>query len=184
MPNMDGYQTSRLIRNQGIEIPIIALTAHTTGMDTSVLYASGIDDFITKPFRPFDLYVKLLVYHQNIFALNDDFRFTDMNFLDVLADGNLEFKNQMIRSFIDGTTSLAEELVQAGTQMEWEQVGLIAHKLKPGLSYMGISILITTLENIYRNSKFIKDQEKLKRDVLFFKKVYEKAIAELQILLI
>ena len=184
MPNMDGYQTSRLIRNQGIEIPIIALTAHTTGLDTSVLYASGIDDFITKPFRPFDLYVKLLVYHQNIFALNDDFRFTDMDFLDVLADGNLEFKNQMIRSFIDGTTSLAEELVRAGNQMEWDQVGLIAHKLKPGLSYMGISILVTTLENIYRNSKFIKDQEKLKRDVLFFKKIYEKSIKELKLLLI
>lgn len=184
MPDLDGYQTSQLMRKQGIQIPIIALTAHSTGMDTAVLHASGIDDFISKPFRPFDLYAKLLAYHQNIFALNDDFRFTDMDFLDELADGNMEFKNQMIRSFIDGTTSLAEELVRAGNQMEWEQVGLIAHKLKPGLSYMGISILVTTLENIYRNSKFIKDQEKLKRDVLFFKKVYEKSISELQHLLI
>ncbi len=58
MPNMDGYQATRLIRDrdqQGQHIPIIALTANATEDDRRRCLESGMDDIVTKPFHKSDL---------------------------------------------------------------------------------------------------------------------------------
>lgn len=59
MPVMDGIETTRQIRNSKTikgysQIPIIALTAYAMKGDKDKFLASGMDDYITKPFD-FDL---------------------------------------------------------------------------------------------------------------------------------
>ncbi|MDX2302210.1 MAG: PAS domain S-box protein [Microscillaceae bacterium] len=60
MPEMDGYQASRAIRNLENpyfkQIPIIALTASTLNDVKEKVIAAGMNDFITKPFNPTHLY--------------------------------------------------------------------------------------------------------------------------------
>jgi two-component system, sensor histidine kinase len=56
MPDMDGFQTALEIRRrERLEkrgrIPIIALTTHGSGDDCERCIASGIDDYLAKPFR-------------------------------------------------------------------------------------------------------------------------------------
>ncbi|MBN2828864.1 MAG: response regulator [Candidatus Cloacimonetes bacterium] len=54
MPIMDGFEATRHIRNShGINsgVPIIALTAHVTREDREKCFASGMIEFISKPFR-------------------------------------------------------------------------------------------------------------------------------------
>jgi len=62
MPIMDGYEATRAIRAAGIETPIIALTASALLNKNDKIKKSGIDDSITKPFDPEELFDMISKY--------------------------------------------------------------------------------------------------------------------------
>lgn len=66
MPDMDGYETTREIRNLDHshikDIPVIALSATSKQDVLERLNTSGIDDFVSKPFNPDELLGKLKKY--------------------------------------------------------------------------------------------------------------------------
>ncbi|KAF2012785.1 hypothetical protein BU24DRAFT_484559 [Aaosphaeria arxii CBS 175.79] len=51
MPNLDGLQATRLIRQSGFRGPIVALTAYTEESNVKTCLDSGMDYFISKPIR-------------------------------------------------------------------------------------------------------------------------------------
>lgn len=62
MPVMDGYEATTIIRSSNSTIPIIALTASTSYLSLEKALQIGINDYITKPFSPKELNVKLSKY--------------------------------------------------------------------------------------------------------------------------
>jgi signal transduction histidine kinase/CheY-like chemotaxis protein len=56
MPLMNGFETSRRIRQKGIETPIIALTAFDKNEITDEALLSGMNDIIVKPFESAQLF--------------------------------------------------------------------------------------------------------------------------------
>ncbi|HEY1062630.1 MAG TPA: ATP-binding protein [Daejeonella sp.] len=62
MPVMDGYEASRKMRERGIDLPIIALTANLPSEVEDEIKLSGINDVVVKPFLPDELYRKVLHY--------------------------------------------------------------------------------------------------------------------------
>lgn len=62
MPVMDGYQASRRIRELGISIPIVALTASPREDVELTIDDKYIDNIIVKPFLPEELYQKVNFY--------------------------------------------------------------------------------------------------------------------------
>jgi DNA-binding response OmpR family regulator len=51
LPRVNGYEVCRTIREQGIETPILMLTAKGQEQDVILGLNLGADDYITKPFR-------------------------------------------------------------------------------------------------------------------------------------
>lgn len=51
MPNLDGIQSTRLIREMGFTSPIVALTAFAEKSNEDECMASGMDYFLAKPIR-------------------------------------------------------------------------------------------------------------------------------------
>ena len=51
LPDLDGREVCKLMRRQGVNAPIIMLTAQDTESDTILGLESGANDYVTKPFR-------------------------------------------------------------------------------------------------------------------------------------
>ncbi|HTU17643.1 MAG TPA: ATP-binding protein [Gemmataceae bacterium] len=63
MPELDGFQVARLIRQRervaGEHLPIIALTARSRKEDREHCLAAGMDDFLSKPVRAAELFAAI-----------------------------------------------------------------------------------------------------------------------------
>ena len=70
MPEMDGLQATRVVRDpsskvKNHQIPIIAMTANAMKRDREICIQAGMDDYISKPFDPPDLFTRILYWSQN-----------------------------------------------------------------------------------------------------------------------
>lgn len=62
MPIMDGYTATKQIRksnSKNTSTPIVALMANVLQVDIDLCFQLGMDDYLGKPFRPVDLFLKI-----------------------------------------------------------------------------------------------------------------------------
>ena len=59
LPKIDGFEALRMLRNAGLETPILMLTAKSTISDKVSGLNKGADDYMTKPFHPDELLARV-----------------------------------------------------------------------------------------------------------------------------
>ncbi|KHT63734.1 chemotaxis protein CheY [Photobacterium gaetbulicola] len=67
MPILDGISTTKMLRENGVVIPIVALTANVMKSDQAAYFAAGMNDFIAKPIIADEL-EKMLAKYQSLLA--------------------------------------------------------------------------------------------------------------------
>lgn len=59
MPGVDGLSTCRVLRSEGVPIPILMLTARSQTSDRVAGLDAGADDYLAKPFDPAELLARV-----------------------------------------------------------------------------------------------------------------------------
>jgi DNA-binding response OmpR family regulator len=59
LPDLDGFEVLRRLRNSGQDVPVIILTARDDDVDVVVGLELGADDYVVKPFNPRELVARV-----------------------------------------------------------------------------------------------------------------------------
>lgn len=83
LPDIDGVEVARRIRDMGLEVPILMLTARADEVDLVVGLDAGADDYVTKPFRLAELLARVRALLRRRLAADGE---TDLEVGDVRVD--------------------------------------------------------------------------------------------------
>jgi two-component system, OmpR family, response regulator len=88
LPDLDGFEVSSRLRADGVDTPVLFLTARDTLEDKAAGFAAGADDYLTKPFSLAELVMRVHAILRRSSAADQDgsstLRFADLE-LDVDA---------------------------------------------------------------------------------------------------
>ncbi len=163
MPELDGYQTTTIIRRElKLHIPIIAMTAHSIVGEKEKCISVGMNDFISKPFNQKELFDKISSLisleskpSETIDTIMNDNETPDinLNYLYELSNGNIEFEKEMILLFIHQVPKEILNLQRACEEYEYVKIAEIAHKLKSSMDIFNRTDLSENLSIIIEEAK-------------------------------
>ncbi len=154
MPVMSGYDASKRIREDERfkDLPIIAMTAYAMSGAREQCLASGMNDYISKPIHPEELYAALVKWskncagnpnriHQVVSAAMqaakdpDDRLLPSVTGIDMpsglkRANGNAKLFSKLLIDFADRYASVKDEITGMLQKQDVESAERLAHSLK------------------------------------------------------
>ncbi|WP_051203478.1 response regulator [Hugenholtzia roseola] len=139
MPEMDGYEAAiHIRRNESplAQIPIIALTASTLTKERERAFQVGMNDYITKPFDPAELYKKIVQYTIQKAApepTEQAEQELDVSYYQNLAGKDRDFYLELLDLTSKEIALFRQELQEAFDSAQVEMLRLAYHKIKATL---------------------------------------------------
>jgi DNA-binding response OmpR family regulator len=87
LPELDGWEVCRRLRQEGDNVPIIMLTARGEDVDRIVGLELGADDYVTKPFNPRELVARVKAVLRRAQSEQPVRRFLRLGQLEIDRDG-------------------------------------------------------------------------------------------------
>lgn len=163
MPEMDGYETTIHIRTKFAapqsQIPIIAMTAHAFGSDVTQCISSGMNDYISKPFKPEDLYAKIIKHLEKadpgkVISLNQSEEILkykiDLASIYQLGNGDPTFLNELILVYDKQTPAFVEKLRGYTKSHNFEAIRSVCHQIKSSYGILKMVELEKVLAEIFQ----------------------------------
>ncbi|MDD2586106.1 MAG: ATP-binding protein [Syntrophomonadaceae bacterium] len=148
MPVMDGYETTRLIRQDTKlkDVPIIAITANALSGDREKCLACGCNSYISKPFKTEKL----------VEELNNHINLTPNKYADTKAQHLID---ELIPEFVSTLKGTINDLNNAITKRNLDDIRSISHDIKGTAGMYGFAEISQTaalIEDAARNNLFVE----------------------------
>jgi CheY-like chemotaxis protein/HPt (histidine-containing phosphotransfer) domain-containing protein len=189
MPEMDGYEATIAIRNTAgynQKTLIIALTASAMISQKDHAFAVGMNDYLSKPFKPqqlLDILRKNLpkvneikttapIETPQVAALADSepeletwkgfSNLLDSDYLEEIYGDDYEYAMGIFEAFLVNMKDEFPKLSPLFGQKEWKKLSSLAHKIKPALSMVGLTWMHEKFQLIEDEGKKARpDEEEL-----------------------
>ncbi|NUN08384.1 MAG: PAS domain S-box protein [Ignavibacteriaceae bacterium] len=169
MPEMDGYEAVRFIRNNLSDpvkdIPVIALTASALLDVKHKVLDAGMNDYVSKPFKPQELVQKILKVLGLLTVIDipeepeapdenkvSAYKFVDVAILDDTCAGDSEFAVELITNFFESTADRFAEIENALASGKMDDLVRILHKVKSPFGYLGMRQITQMLDQMEKEA--------------------------------
>lgn len=165
MPEMDGFETTKYIRNNlKSNIPIIAMTASALRNEKVKCLELGMNEYLTKPFVPAELYRQLRRYllsdntpvsgaaeEKSAGKKTETAKPYNLSHLIEMDDADCFY--EVLHLFLESTPVTLNEISQAIEENNWEQVYKLSHKLKSSLGLLQMNNLLSLVTQMESDAK-------------------------------
>ncbi len=165
MPKMNGVEVIHEIRkdkkNPNHKINALAVTANVLKSDIKLYMDRGFNGYVLKPFKERELYNKICNVLQLIssgtdqketavseMALPGNRNEFDAENLWQTSNGDREFFNKMIDTFVRNSRNLAADFDSALKNEDWNDLGEKAHRAIPSFKFFGLNELVEHLKKM------------------------------------
>jgi len=145
MPVINGIQATKVIRsgkdpNIDHKVPIIAITANAMSQDRKICMNAGMNDYLSKPFKPQDLQYMLEKYlgnrniqtkqNRKIDRSSIPSKYYDKKAILDRIDGDMDLFRQLIALFVQEVPNQIKQIKLAIKANDPERITLFAHTIK------------------------------------------------------
>ncbi len=169
MPGISGMEVTKHIREMYKErkqpIYILAVTANVIKSNLKRFLASGMDGYLLKPFKEWELFDSIVryIFDERTFTNkltttesesvkvdigSDDNSKYDLSELKKTTKGKKTFFNKMINTFILNAEKNMKSINQHLERKEWEELGELSHKMIPSFRHLQIKDAVNILDQI------------------------------------
>jgi PAS domain S-box-containing protein len=160
MPVLNGLDAAKTLRGQGVNVPMIALTANAIKGEREKTLASGMNDYIAKPFDEEDFldavdkWLKVAIVHVNSQGIAEiEAPLYNLSNLKTISRGNDAFVQKMMTIFCEQAPQMVSEMIGACNDLDYDRIAAIAHKVKPSMETLCIQPLVVRIKEIENAAK-------------------------------
>jgi len=177
MPGMTGFEITKQIRNHSNsaikDVQIIALSADFSTSDKEQFKVLGINDFILKPFKPNDLFQKIIASKENTelqksfentqTTTKSDNELEELNFDSVLKDcmGQVDLLFELGQLFTENVNEFILNTEKHILNNEYQKMLFALHKVKNSLLMFKLKPLLEIIEQMRQVCETDKDNKQL-----------------------
>lgn len=173
MPEMNGIDATRAIRSSNSKkkknIPVLAMTASVHVDSLDVVYKAGINDHISKPFRPHELHAKInallkdvpkteKVTWQKDHEQTKKSGYFDRSFIEAVCYNDKEAEEALVDTIISTIPELMEEITMGMNNGDEKMCRKALHKVKGSLGMLGIDGLYKDADHLEKSQEKLSDQ--------------------------
>ncbi|MBO9153050.1 PAS domain S-box protein [Chitinophaga sp. GCM10012297] len=191
MPQMDGLEATRKIRDGGSSIPIIAMTASALKGDRERCLMAGMNDYISKPFIPNELFQKILealgerdpVQHKFTGPDYEEQKvpsMVDLHYLRSVAGDSREYMLDILNTFLERTSGMLCNLENSAQLEDWDETSQHASLLRSSLMVVRIHPMLEMIIEIEQQARNRESLHTILSNIHLAVKLYKDAHAVLQ----